>query len=111
MYWASQVILSFQVLIVFLMMTALWMMTTTFSWVMALISRSVQINSTISYETPIYIILYVLRDVRTLFMYYFLGIRYILLYCFDDTLLRSFFGAYVRIIILFYGTYFIGFYV
>ena len=32
---------------------------------------SVQNSSTISYETPIYVILYVLRDVRTLFMYYF----------------------------------------
>ena len=28
-------------------------------------------SSTISCETPIYIILYVLRDIRTLFMYYF----------------------------------------
>ena len=37
----------------------------------ALISRRVLINSTISCETPIYVSLYVLRDVRTLFMYYF----------------------------------------
>ena len=58
-------------MIVFLMMTALWMMTATISWVMATISRSVQISSTISCETPIYVILYVLRDVRTLFIYYF----------------------------------------
>ena len=73
-----------------LMMTAFWMMTTTNSWVTVQISRSVQTSSTISCETPIYIILYVLRDVRTLFMYYFWEIRYILLYCFDKTLLRSF---------------------
>ena len=60
------------------------------SWVLAPISRSVQTSSTIRCETPIYIILYVLRGVRTLFMYYFLGIRYFLLYCYDNTLLRSF---------------------
>ena len=34
-------------------------------------SRSVQTSTTISCETPVCIILYVLRDVRTLFMYYF----------------------------------------
>ena len=49
------------------------MITATISWVVAPISRSVQISSTISYKTPIYVILYVLRDVRTLFMYYFEG--------------------------------------
>ena len=85
MYWASQLILSFQVLIVFLTMTTVWMTTATISWVLALILRSVQASSTIRCEKPIYIILYVLRDVRTLFMYYFLGIRDILLYCFDNT--------------------------
>ena len=73
-YWASPLILSFQVLIVFLMTTALWMMIATFSWVTVPISRSVQTSSTISCETPVYIILYVLRDVRTLFMYYFEGL-------------------------------------
>ena len=41
------------------------------SWVTVQFSRSVQASSTISCETPIYIILYILRDVRTLFMYYF----------------------------------------
>ena len=71
MYWASQLILSFQVLIVFLMTAAVWMTPATISWVTVQISRSVQASSTISCETPIYIILYVLRDVRTLFMYYF----------------------------------------
>ena len=54
-----------------LMVTALWMMTATISWVTVQISRSLQTSSTISCDTSIYIILYVLRDVRTLFMYYF----------------------------------------
>ena len=49
------------------------MMTTKFSWPMASISRSVQASSTIRYKTPIYIILYVLRDVRTLLCTIFEG--------------------------------------
>ena len=81
------------------MMTALWMTTATISWVTVQISRGVQASFTISYEMSIYVILYVLRDVRTLFMYYFLGIRYILLYCFDKTL-WDLLGACVRMIIL-----------
>ena len=55
-----------------LMMTALWMMTAMNSWVTVQFSRSVQTSSMISYDTPIHIILYVLRDVRIFsFMYYF----------------------------------------
>ena len=109
-YWASQLILSFQVLIVFLMMTAIWMTTATISWVTVQISRSVQTSSTISCETPIYIILYVLRDVRTSFCTIFRGSNtffYIVLIILFDILL----GACVCMIIFYDRTYFIGFYV
>ena len=70
-YWASQLILSFQVLIVFVDGDC-FMDDDRYDFMgLAPILRRVQASSTIRCETPIYIILYVLRDVRTLFMYYF----------------------------------------